>query len=133
MNEKDAYLRIASRAIESAEYLANYKLQENSAFFSYHAFESIGGALCNHYNQIYPRSHIGKINQIITTAKRAGIQRSVTVVATILNSLGRNNLLYPNPQSSGGFTVPEMKLTVSNSKDLLRRVKGIKRVVESIT
>ena len=131
MDEKNAYLNISSRAIEAAEKLCDENLQENSAFFSYHSFESAGGALCAHNGNRYPRGHNRKINQFIRTATGYGLGHSVAVVATILNSIGRNSLLYPNELPTRDFQVPQNILSVTNARDLLRRVRGIKNRIEN--
>ena len=133
MDEKSAYSSVARRAISSSVKLATAKLQESSAFHAYHAFESLGGELCVHYGQTYPRKHPEKIKRFLTLSRRSGNQRGVAEVAITLNSLDRNLMLYPRRLPTGAFEVPSNRLTVSDAKDLVRRVKGIRRVVSGIT
>ena len=56
MDEKQAYFRVAERSIEASSELVIKNHQESSAFFSYHAFESLGGAVCSHVNVVYSMS-----------------------------------------------------------------------------
>ena len=80
----------------------------------------------------YSRGHNRKINQFISLSIGYRLGHSVAVVATILNSIGRNSLLYPNELPTGNFEVPQNILSVTNARDLLRRVRGIKNRVEGI-
>jgi HEPN domain-containing protein len=132
MDEKFAYVKVAERTLESAEALADNSLQETSAFCSYHAFESLGGAVCSHLGQRYPKGHNKKIGQFIVSSKRVGIAYSVSVLAIVMQSLGRNSLLYPNPLPNGDFEIPEQKLSITNARDLVRKVKGVKRKIDRI-
>ena len=132
MNEVEAYVQIAERTINSSDSLAEQGLQEISAFCSYHAFESMGGAVCSRLRLSFPRSHNGKMNQFVVASLRVGhrFRHSVSTIAIILNSLGRNNLLYPNPLPDGSFEIPEQRLSVANARDLVRRIRGLKRIID---
>jgi len=134
MNEKEAYLKIAERTLDSSEKLINEGLQETSGFYTYHAFESLGGALCAHFNREYPQGHDKKINQFIATSSKVDNQfkRAVSEVATILQSFGRNNFLYPDRQPNGSIQLPQDKLTKTDAQDMLRRVKGIRNRLKKI-
>jgi len=134
MNEKDAYVQITDRTLDSSETLADKSLQETSGFYTYHAFESMGGALCSHFNRTYPRAHDSKINQFIAVSAQVdqNLRHSVSKVATILDSCGRNNFLYPNPRPDGNFDLPQDKLTKTDAKDMLKRVKGILKRIKKI-
>jgi HEPN domain-containing protein len=132
VNEVKAYIHIAERTINSSKTLANEGIQEISAFCSYHAFESIGGAVCSHLGLNYPRNHHGKLNQFIVASTKLDhrLTHNVSIIAITLNSLGRNDLLYPNSLPDGSFEIPEQQLTVSNAHDLVRRIRGIRRVID---
>ena len=132
MDLKDAYHKVARRSMESADTLLNRGIQESSAFYSYHAFESIGGALCESRGMRYhPLSHHNKINQFKLVAGRCGVGTGVAKVALIVASV-RNGCLYPNQASGGAFETPDQHITVHAAGDMLRRVKGICRVVERV-
>ena len=57
MELKLAYIDIASRSLCAARSLARDGLYEISTFESYHAFESMGGALVSAFGRNYPRGH----------------------------------------------------------------------------
>lgn len=135
MLEKHAYLKVAERNLESSGNLADASIQESSGFCSYHAFESLGGALCSHFAVNYPKGHGRKINEFRSTAGRVdrAFQHGVSATSIILDSIGRNSFLYPKEQPDGSFSIPEQLLSKSDAKDLLRRVKGIHRKVKSVT
>jgi len=126
MNESKAYMRIAERSIKSAETLCDV-IQESSAFCSYHAFESLGGALCRHLGFHYPKGHIKKLNQFVARASAVDnrFQKSVSLLNIVLVSLDRNKLLYPAPLPDGSVDLPENRLRSSDASDLMKRVRGI--------
>ena len=129
MNEKEAYLKVASRAVEASEKLVNENHQESSAFYSYHAYESLGGATCSSVGVNYSFSHRRKINQFMVAARQIGIAHGVGRVGIIMASIDRNLCLYPKKETDGNYSLPETKLTKSDAKDLLRRVKGLEKVI----
>jgi|HubBroStandDraft_2_1064218.scaffolds.fasta_scaffold285257_3 hypothetical protein len=53
MDLSDAYTEIAERSMQASEAALSEGLQESSGFLVYHAFESIGGALCYAKNRSY--------------------------------------------------------------------------------
>ncbi|MFC1479542.1 hypothetical protein ACFL6F_02995 [Planctomycetota bacterium] len=129
MDEKDAYLRVAERSIDASMKLVDKAHQEASAFYSYHGFESLGGALCSHVGVIYPKSHRAKINQFLAASKRVGIEHGVKRVSIIIASIDRNMCLYPKKEAGNTFTLPETRISTTDAKDLNRRVKGVRKVV----
>lgn len=126
---KADYMDIANRSILAAEAIASVNLQEAISFFAYHAFESMGGALCEHLNVTYPKSHDKKINQFVAVSGKTNHQKSVKRVAERLESL-RNVLLYPQELSDGAYLRPSQQITLDQAKDLLKRVKGVYRMLE---
>lgn len=129
MNEKEAYFRVAERSIESSKELADTKYQESSAFFSYHAFESLGGAVCSHVGIKYSMSHRAKINQFLSASKSIGIEHGVNRVAIIMASVDRNMCLYPKKEAGDFHSIPENRLSVTDARDLNKRVNGVSKVV----
>ncbi len=129
MDEKDAYLRVAERSIDASAKLADQAHQEASAFYSYHAFESLGGAVCSHVGVTYSMSHRAKINQFLAASKRVGIEHGVKRVSIIIASIDRNMCLYPKKEAGNTFTLPEARILATDAKDLNRRVKGVSKVV----
>jgi hypothetical protein len=130
MDEKQAYFRVAERSIEASSELVIKNHQESSAFFSYHAFESLGGAVCSHVNVVYSMSHRAKINQFLTASKQIGIERGVNRVSIIMASIDRNMCLYPKKELNNYHSLPENRLSVADAKDLNKRVKGVSKIIQ---
>lgn len=134
MNEDEAYLIVAKRYLESCEkHISNgVNLQEVIGFKSYHAFESIGGAFNAHFGRPIPNPHPAKINAFVANSRhnRRVNGRAIATVAMILSSV-RNNYLYP-VKNGPVFTPPHDQLSMTNAKDLVRRVKGIVKRVEKL-
>ena len=118
-----AYERIATRSLDAAQAALDGSVQEKSAFLSYHAFESIGGALCESRSRRYPRKHPNKLNAFVTTARPRTYGLSVAVLAVALASV-RNELLYPDVSSLPAVGLPEHFMSRSAAERLLRRVRG---------
>jgi len=133
MDEKSAYMRIAERSVIASKKLADDRKQESSAFFSYHAFESLGGALCAHLAMRYSLNHGAKINQFIAAAKRTRCEHGVARVAIIIGSVERNKCLYPSVEGPGAYSLPESRLTSTDAKDLCRRVSGLVSKIRDVT
>lgn len=132
MKLHEAYLAVAERSMLAATALLDSHIQESATFYSYHAFESLGGALCEAKGISYhPRKHPQKINLFKTVAHRCGIGVSVATVAIIVASI-RNGCLYPSPTSSGSFETPDSKISHTAAKDILKRVKGIYKIVKGV-
>ena len=130
MNLHEAYLVVAERSLKAAETLLSDNIQESATFYSYHAFESMGGALCEKNGVKYhPKKHPQKINLFKTVANQCGIGVGVATVAIIVASL-RNDCLYPNKTPIGDFDTPDNQISTSNASDMLRRVKGVFRIVK---
>ena len=134
MNEDEAYLEVAKRFIESCEqHIANgINIQEVLGFKSYHAFESIGGAFNSHYGHNIPRSHAGKLNLFVSNA-RYNTQvngRSIATITMILNSM-RNKYLYPEVNGTG-YICPKDQVSLTDVRNMIRKINGIIRQVERI-
>ncbi len=134
MNEDEAYLEIAKRFISSCEEHLNngINIQEVLGFNSYHAFESIAGAFNSHYGNRVPLSHTRKLNSFVYNA-RVNNQVNGIAIATIamtLNSM-RNKYLYPEPQGTN-FKTPKEQVSLSNVRDMIRKINGIIRQVERL-
>ncbi|MEC9487441.1 MAG: hypothetical protein UMU76_08065 [Prosthecochloris sp.] len=129
MDEKQAYLRVAERSIDASDELVKKDHQEASAFFSYHAFESLGGAVCSHVGLRYSLSHRAKISQFLAAAKTIGIKHGVKRVSIIMASIDRNMCLYPKKELGNHHSIPENRLNVSDAKDINKRIKGVNKVV----
>jgi len=127
MTQKEAYQRVAERAIDASEALIADGIQEKAAFMAYHAFESTGCALSKHFKlPVGPNvSHVKKIRHFTTAAKRLNAQKPVVALAISLNGM-RNSLLYPaeNP-NTGAIRTPEKVITISQANKLKKRVNGI--------
>jgi len=127
MPVKTEYQRVAARAIEASEALLEEELQEKAAFMAYHAFESTGCALSNHMGLPVGAnvSHTKKIKHFTNAAKRLRNERAVAALAVTLSSL-RNDFLYPIENSSTGeVQLPEKVISLAQSKNLKKRVKGL--------
>jgi hypothetical protein len=78
-------------------------------------------------------SHNKKINQFIAAAGQHGnFKHSVRQVSIILESLSRNNFLYPTEILPGQFIAPKDRLVDADAQDLIRRVTGIKTRIDQI-
>jgi hypothetical protein len=130
MDPKSAYIQVAFRYMNGAQVTLRDHLSEVSGFCSYHAFESIGGAVCFVRNRAYSqRSHTKKINQFMSASHAFAFSHSVSRVAILLASV-RNECLYPEYLPDGSMELPEQKLSVTDASILFQRVGG---VISSIT
>ena len=134
MREDEAYLRVAQRYLESCEqHIAhNINIQEVIGFKAYHSFESIGGALCSHYGNRVPRSHVRKLNAFVATANNSPNinYRIIAILAMTLSSM-RNKYLYPE-NTGTTFDLPENQISISHARKLVKRIRGIIRQIEQI-
>lgn len=132
MDLKDAYMEVAKRSLDSAEAALSANVQEAAGFHSYHAFESTGGALCASTGDAYPRDHTKKVNHFVHIANRRAfhptIGQNVAFVASLVSSI-RNRCLYPEEQPDGSVRTPDQVLSLSDAKDLKKRVGGVYRKV----
>lgn len=129
MPKPQQYQRIADRYSEASE-LVNQDIPEAGAFTAYHAFESTGSAWIRQMGQNVPRAHRAKIDNFVKLSRGYPFGKGAATLATLLNAL-RNNMLYPIQDKSGNYILPETQMSAANSKDLLRRVRGIIRKVGS--
>ncbi len=134
MKEDEAYLNVSKRFLESCEqHIANgVNLQEVIGFKSYHAFESIAGSFNSHFGHQIPSAHPAKINAFVANSKNSQFVngRTIAAVAMLLSSV-RNDYLYP-VKNGADFKPPMDQLSMTNARDLVRRVKGIVRKVEKL-
>ena len=132
---KDDYQQIAKRALKASN--KTRKIQEKSAFLSYHAFESTGCALAEHAGlRVGPGVyHNQKINRFKTASLshcNSAEQSKIAGTAVVLHNL-RNKLLYPNYNaSSSPYSRPEDIITQAQSNSLRNGVKDIVNIVEKI-
>jgi hypothetical protein len=127
MPRPEQYQRIAERYANAADLTCNH-VSESSGFSAYHTFESIGCAWIRHHGQVVPRPHPAKLNRFVGLSRRYPFGRGVALLATLLNAM-RNQLLYPIPNGTGGYSLPETRLRPRDAADLIRRVRGILRQV----
>ena len=132
MDLKSAYTQISERSLTSADASIASGIQESATFFAYHAFESLGGALCSSVGEVYSKGHSRKINQFVAASRRGKlrvrISHDVAYVGMVLSSF-RNKSLYPEELASGAVELPSDFITLSNAKDIVKRVKGVTRKV----
>jgi hypothetical protein len=132
MTATEAYLDVANRYISSCEehITNNIDIQEVLGFKSYHAFESVGGAFNSYRGETIPRRHQDKINLFVLNARREGLpnQKAIATIAILLNSL-RNKCLYPDFDGTNYISTQD-QISLSDAKNLVRRVKGIITTIE---
>ena len=128
MNLQEAYVDVAERSLQAAQAAFDQGIHECSAFYAYHALESIGGALAAALGQQYPRGHAEKINTLVANTNRqpfrASLSRGVASVAILVASL-RTDALYPRELSPSDYQVPRETVDATDVQDLLRRVRGV--------
>jgi len=127
------YIDLALRALSAGDAAVNNSAHEYGEFLAYHAFESTGGALCRSRGVVYPRSHEKKIDAFRVQASRHPIGRQVAAVAIRFASiLKRNECLYPIPLPGGSHTRPRDQLSATSVRIMLRRARGIVRIVSRL-
>ena len=125
---KDAYLEVCDRSLEAAKASSGAGVHEKACFLTYHAFESVGGALAASKGVKYPNSHQRKINQFVHLAKATPHAHAVAGLAISLSSL-RNLSLYPCAHPDGSATPPSSTISKSIAVKVLKQVRGVvKRV-----
>ncbi len=131
MELKHAYVDISRRALLAADLMLKAGLPEAVGFYAYHAFESIGGALCASVGEDYPMGHDSKIHQFVAVAMRKWLYKRVTDVSEVAQSLThlRNKLLYPRLMGDE-IILPSEVISQKEAETLLKRVKGICKKVE---
>ena len=134
MNEDEAYLEVAQRFIDSCEQHINHGInyQEVVGFKSYHAFESIAGAYNSHYGHIVPMSHARKLNSFVTNCRHSPQVNSLAIatIAMTINSM-RNKYLYPEANGNT-YRTPQYQISLTNARDMVRRIHGIIRQIQRI-
>ena len=131
MNLTQAYERTAERYLGAASMTLQAGRHEVAIFTSYHAFESIGGALSASHGQHYPRSHSRKLNQFTKLCAAHGFGPPLAHLAILLSSL-RNLSLYPVDGTPAGSTSPDLHLSPGQAKSLYKRVQGLVQAVKRI-
>lgn len=121
---KDAYLEVCDRSLEAADASSSAGVHEKACFLTYHAFESVGGALAASKRVKYPSSHSKKINQFVRLTKATPHAHAVGSLAITLSSL-RNLALYPREQPDGSASPPSSTISKSIASKLLKRVRGL--------
>ncbi len=121
------YKKISDRYLKASDLLVD-DVHEAAGFSLYHAFESMGAAWIRKNDRNVPKPHESKINTFVSLTRNIGHRTGVGQVAILLHSL-RNKMLYPIPEFPSGFSIPHIKFSVSDIKDMSRRVKGILRII----
>nr|WP_294858393.1 hypothetical protein [uncultured Fluviicola sp.] len=134
MNEDEAYLEVAQRFIDSCEQHINYGInyQEVIGFKSYHAFECIAGAYNSHYGHNVPLSHARKLNSFVTNCRHDHHvnREAIAAIAMTINSM-RNKYLYPEINGAI-YKTPKNQISLTNARQMVRRINGIIRQIERI-
>lgn len=131
MRESEAFYIIAERFLEGAKKLVD-ETYEVSGFLSYHAFESLGGALCTHLGRTYPKSHPKKLKVFVQISRRfdSKFAYGVANITLIFESLKlREKSLYPS-NDNGHVQPPKDIIKKSHVKKLISKVNGIKKRVK---
>lgn len=124
------YKKISDRYLNASDLLVD-DVHEAAGFSLYHAFESMGAAWIRKNAKVVPRRHESKINMFVSLTRYIGHRTGIARVAILLNSL-RNKMLYPIPEIPSGFSIPHIKFSVSDIKNLSRRVKGVLRIIRPL-
>jgi hypothetical protein len=129
----NAYIDITKRSLCAADATLNANIQESVGFHSYHAFESIGGALCSFKMIKYSKNHARKINQLVASSRTINIQqRTKIMIATLAIQLSsiRNECLYPKEFPGGTIRLPQQFVTLNQAMRILRQVKYITNIIQ---
>src|SRR5690606_15672624 len=122
MTEKEIYIEIAERFIQSCQgHLDNgLNIQEVIGFKTYHAFESIGGAVNCHLGFNVPRVHEKKLTSFVTNYRNntfASVNpATLATLAILLNSM-RNKYLYPEKIPTGHKS-PKDQISLTQARQL---------------
>ena len=128
---KFQYIRVARRALTSADSSLSAGVQEKAGFLAYHAFESSGSALGTHFGLDMGKrvGHTTKIKRFQHTAKKVGLGRKVAMMAVRIASM-RNLFLYPEALPGGSVILPEKQITPAKAKQLVKDVRHLVDKVE---
>ena len=129
---KDAYLEIADRSLKAAKACHECGVGESCAFYSYHAFESAGGAFIEHLGLTYPLSHDAKLRRFTAESQRIGKQWEIAHLAITLKAF-RNAMLYPEKQPDGTVSTPSDKMSKTDAGKLRSRSNGIVKLIRKNT
>lgn len=126
---KNEYKEICDRSLSSADACFGVKTHEHSAFLGYHAYESLGGAYCSAKSATVPKAHPAKLNAFAATLKGHGEAHTVAQLNVQLASL-RNLLLYPSLDAQGSLQAPKDVLTESQARNLVNKIRGLRRKLD---
>jgi len=124
------YKKISDRYLCASDLLVD-DVHEVAGFSLYHAFESMGAAWIRKDGKDVPFKHESKINKFVSLSRRIGAHHGIGRVAILVIGL-RNKMLYPIPEIPSDFSMPHIKFSVSEIKDLSRRVKGVLRIIRPL-
>lgn len=129
---KEAFFRVADRALDGAEALADQNIQEKAGFLAYHSFESCGGAFCHARGiAFHPARHPEKVRRFLAGVRRERYALQVAQLAAEVASL-RNAFLYPRA-ISGTIHMPEDTITSAQARRLAGRLRTlVSRVKHSV-
>ena len=131
LKPRDAYLVVCDRSLAAAKASSDAAIHENTCFLSYHAFESLGGAMAASRAAAYSKSHQKKITQFVQLSKTTPHRYAVAKLAIALASL-RNLSLYPLEQPDGSARVPSDAISSTAARQLMKRVQGLATVLRRI-
>lgn len=127
-----AYMRVAERSLGAGSDAAGGGFQEKAGFLAYHAFESVGGALCEARGVRYhPASHHAKLSRFVQTARQERFARAAAALASQVGSL-RSRALYPRSIGNGQIELPEDVITNAEARRLLGRIRALQQTVRSV-
>jgi hypothetical protein len=120
-----AYLRISERALAAADAAIAHTVQEKAGFLAYHAFESMGGAMCASRGVAYhPANHRQKLQRFVTAVRQERFALAAAQLASEVASL-RNAFLYPRILQTGSIGMPEQVITTAQATRLVGRVRTL--------
>lgn len=129
MTEKEIYIEIAQRYIQCCQQQLTHNInyQESIGFNTYHAFESIAGAVNCHLGHPILGSHAKKLNSLIINYRNnrfASINpKTLATLAIVLSSM-RNKFLYPH-KSLVGMIAPSEQISITQARQLTSQINGI--------
>jgi hypothetical protein len=131
VSEAKAYLEISERALSASEGALSRGIHEKATFLGYHAFESLGGALCTSKGVGCPRGHESKINKFVAETKHEKFAVQVAQLAVAFGYL-RNAVLYPEVTSGGTVIKPKSVLSDAQARRLIGRTAALRKKIEPL-
>ncbi|SKB14204.1 hypothetical protein PL11201_610050 [Planktothrix sp. PCC 11201] len=136
MKQKDAYIEIAQRYIQTAKQHQSLSIntQEVIGFLTYHGLESIAVAVIVHYKSSVPLNHETKLRMFLAFCKKH-LSNSVNLklIAALIIRLEKNGyrskFLYPELIDENNFKSPQQQITLTEAGLL---VKDVERVINQI-